>query len=343
MIADEKYRMLKQNKNLISVILPTLNRAELLKSALDSFTRQILEAEQFEVLVIDNGSTDHTLEVVNSFSESLPNLSYYHEPEPGLHNGRHRGLKEAGGDFLVYADDDIEAFPTWLSSIAESFKSPDVVMVGGNNLPMFINEPPGWLQRMWDSSELEGGKAIPSLSVIELPGVMREFSPSYVWGCNFAIKKSVLLAAGGFNPDGMPKELIRFRGDGETHVSNYVANSKLKCLFHPGASVHHKVTPGRMTAGYFRQRGFNQGVSDSFTALRASHVKNKSFQAHHGFGYRFVRWFYRKSKVWRIRDVEIRRITKAMAAGYAEGFTFHQRLFNTDSEVRAWVLKENYL
>ena len=78
----------------------------------------------------------------------------------------------------------------------------------------------------------------------------------------------ILIAAGGFHPDGMPKELIRFRGDGETHVSRHVAESGLECVFHPGASVHHKVTPERMTYAYFRQRGFNQGVSDSYTQLR---------------------------------------------------------------------------
>ena len=327
----------------IFVIIPTLNRADLLNSALDSLTKQVLNTAEFEVLVIDNGSTDHTREVVTRFNDRLTNLSYYHETEPGLHNGRHRGLKESQGDLLVYADDDIEALPTWLSSVVEAFSHPDVAMVGGNNLPMFLEQPPGWLQRMWERPGLDGGKVLSSHSIIELPGAMREFSPSYVWGCNFAIRKSVLMAAGGFNPDGMPKDLIRFRGDGETHVSNYVESSGLKCLFHPGASVYHKVTPGRMTAAYFRQRGFNQGVSDSFTALRASHMKNASFQASHGLGYRMARWLYRKVKVWRIRDAEIRRVIKEEGAGYAEGFAFHQGFFKTDSELRAWVLKENYL
>ena len=328
---------------MISVIIPTRNRSELLKSALDSLTKQVLAVDKFEVLVIDNGSTDRTAEVVKSFKKRLPNLIYHCEPEPGLHNGRHRGLREARGDLLVYADDDIEALPTWLSSIVEGFNDPDVAMVGGNNLPMFIEQPPDWLQRMWDRPALGQGRILPSLSLIELPGAIREFSPSYIWGCNFSIRKSVLTAAGGFNPDGMPKELIRFRGDGETHVSNYVENSGMKCLFHPGASVYHKVTPGRMRVGYFHQRGFNQGVSDSFTALRSSHMRGRSFQVDHGLGYGIVRWLYRKIKVWRIRDTEIRHVRKEMFTGYAEGFAYHQRLFKTDSELRTWVLKENYL
>jgi hypothetical protein len=252
-------------------------------------------------------------------------------------------LIEARGDLLVFCDDDIEALPTWLSSILDGFSDPEVVMVGGNNLPMFIGKPPNWLRRLWESSEYEGGHALPPLSILEVPGDSRYFSPSYVWGCNFSIRKTILMSAGGFNPDGMPKELIRFRGDGETHVSRYVAGSGMKCLFHPGASVYHKVTPERMTLAYFRQRGFNQGVSDSFSALRASHSGNSSFQSSHGLGYRIARGLYRKMQANFIRDTGIRQVTKEMAAGQSEGFKFHQQIFKTDPEVRAWVLKENYL
>jgi glycosyltransferase involved in cell wall biosynthesis len=327
----------------ISVIIPTRNRADPLAPALYSLTRQTLDAAEFEILVIDNGSTDHTAEVVKRFSDSLPNLSYHYELQPGLQAGRHMGLRKARGELLVFSDDDIEALPIWLEAVAEGFNDPEVVMVGGNNLPMFVEPPPDWLQRLWERPALHGGKALPALSILELPGGIRTFSPFYVWGCNFAIRKSVLLAAGGFHPDGMPKELVRFRGDGETHVSRYVADSGLKCLFHPGASVYHKVTPERMTFAYLRQRGFNQGVSDSFTALRAEYLRDRLSKDSHGLPYRIIKWVYRKLKSLHIRDAEIQQAMKEMAAGHAEGYAYHQQAFKTDPEVRAWVLKESYL
>ncbi len=135
---------------MISVIIPTRNRVDLLTSAIQSLLTQTLDRDHFETLVIDNGSTDHTAEVVRGFSNQLPNLRYIHAPEPGLHVGRHRGMHEARGDVLVFADDDIEATPTWLESYHQIFCDAQVAMAGGNNFPLFIQPPPGWLKKLWE-------------------------------------------------------------------------------------------------------------------------------------------------------------------------------------------------
>jgi glucosyl-dolichyl phosphate glucuronosyltransferase len=112
-------------------------------------------------------------------------------------------------------------------------------------------------------------------------------------------------------------------------------------LFHPGVSVYHKVTPERMTVAYFHQRGFNQGVSDSYTALREKHLSKKHNCP--SVLYVMARWIYRKMKILRIRDAEIRNVMMAMAEGHSEGYAFHQQAFNSNPKVRAWVLKRNYL
>lgn len=328
----------------ISVVIPSRNRAELLASALESLTRQTLSIDKFEVLVIDNGSTDNTAATVKLFSEKLPSLRYFYEPEPGLHSGRHLGMLEARGEILVFGDDDIEALPTWLASIESAFSEPDVAMVGGNNLPMFLNSPPLWLKNMWERSSVLNGRALPWLSIIELKGLKREFSPYLVWGCNFSIRKATLLAAGGFHPDGMPKELIRFRGDGETHVSRFVAESDMKCLFHPGASVYHKVTPERMTIEYFRQRGFNQGVSDSYTTLRDEVVKTQKKDRNPLR--RFAVWgWYKLKKLMKDMsplDVQEQRVLEELKLGHQEGYAYHQQMYLENTEVRAWVHKPQY-
>jgi len=64
-----------------------------------------------------------------------------------LHVGRHLGLKKAQGDILVFADDDIEAFPTWLEGIAEAFEDPQIALVGVKNLSESTNDllKPAWL------------------------------------------------------------------------------------------------------------------------------------------------------------------------------------------------------
>jgi len=323
----------------LTVVIPTRNRADLLAPALESILKQDLAPSRFEVLVIDNGSTDDTQHVIDQYKGQLANLSGIYAPEPGLHTGRHAGMKAAKGDILVFADDDIEALPSWLSSIDAAFKDPQVAMVGGNNYPLFLQNPPDWLNRMWHRATFRGYKSIPSLSVIEFTQAPRKMSPYQIWGCNFAIRKEVLLQAGGFHPDGMPKELIRFRGDGETHVSRYVAESGLKCVFHPGASVHHKVTPERMTHAYFRQRGFNQGVSDSYTQLRQQDLPSAS--AKRPFIKRALGLTVRVLNL--LRDsAETRRAMEERQLGHREGFSYHQDAYRDDPEVREWVHRPTY-
>ena len=321
---------------MISVIIPTRDRARLLARALHSLQGQTLPRERFEVVVVDNGSTDGTADVVDAHAVDLPTLRLVFEPEPGLHSGRHRGLREARGDVLVFIDDDVEATPGWLGAIVEGFSDPEVVMVGGNNLPNFERPPPDWLVRLW-ARPVNGGQAIPWLSILRLPDGVRAIDPGYVWGCNFAVRRQALVDAGGFHPDAMPREMIRFRGDGETHVSRRIAASGLSCLFHSGATVFHFVAASRMTFAYFRQRAFDQGISDSFSDLRQGHgmvrlgLKSIAICA------------ARRLRAALDTDRQLRQLRGCMAVGYREGYLVHQRAYRQDPTVREWVSRPSFL
>lgn len=324
---------------LLSVVIPTRNRADFLATALESVIEQDLPPDQFEVLVIDNGSTDRTKEVVDDVRSRLSNVRYFYESEPGLHVGRHRGLKEANTEQLVYADDDIRAEPTWLSAIAENFSDPKVAMVGGNNYPDFKGPVPSWLEKMW-AVPSQGGQMLGELSILSLPDGQRAISPMLVWGCNFSIRKQVLLDAGGFHPDAMPADLVRFRGDGETHVSQYVQSHELGCVFDSRASVYHAVIPERMTIKYFRRRAFNQGISDSYTALRLApqgsiSIPSPGLDVRKSLG-RFIGYFMPPY------DAELRSLKLALREGHEEGYSYHQRLYAEDSQLKAWVHQPHY-
>ena len=321
---------------MISVVIPTRNRSDLLSLAIQSLLSQTLDKDHFETLIVDNGSADHTKEVVKKYINQLPNLRYIHAPEPGLHIGRHRGMREAKGDILVFTDDDIEVTPAWLESYHRLFSDSQVAMAGGNNFPLFVQPPPSWLKCLWERSKPGGGRALSILSILHLKGSLRECSPYMVWGCNFAIRKSVLVEAGGFHPDGMPGEMIQYRGDGETHVSRYIVENDLKCMFHPGASIYHKVTPERMTHSYFRQRGYSQGVSDSYTALRDQDIAQQNPMR------RAVVWAWHQLKDRIYLSAEARQALNEYKRGHREGYAYHQDCYKTDPEIRAWVHKADY-
>ena len=252
----------------ISVIIPTRNRAIFLERTLESLCEQSYPIENFEVRVIDNDSTDQTPEVCEQYKTKLPNLIYHHNPVLGLHAGRHVGLCAAAGEIAVFADDDIRAFPSWLEGISVSFQDPIVALVGGKCLPDYECTPPAWLNDLWQSSEQ--GWWLGYFSVLDFGDDPCEISPRFIYGCNYAIRKEVAFELGGFHPDGMPKEHIRYRGDGETALSMKILKSGHRTLYNPDASIYHFVSADRMTKEYVKWRRYIQGISDSYTCIRSA-------------------------------------------------------------------------
>lgn len=321
----------------LSVIIPTRNRATLLEVALESLLAQTLLDVEFEVIVIDNGSSDNTVDVVNSFKTKFKSISCFVKPEPGLHAGRHKGFIEAKSNILVYADDDIEAFPTWLQAILASFEDEEVVMVGGKCLPKFESVPPEWLDAMW-SSNAEGERILGHLSLIDLGDNSKVVDPNHIFGCNFAIRRSVLHEVGGFHPDAMPQGLLRFRGDGETAVSAAIRRLGYKAVYNPRASVYHSVPKERMTYEYFYRRSFAQGVSDSYTEIRRTGGV---------FFLSSTRFFLKRIRE-RIACAVVRpsaglsEVRKTIRRGYWDGVAFHIREVREDPYLLQWVLKADY-
>ncbi len=320
----------------LSVIIPTRNRAKYLYKALESITKQNFPKEEFEVIVVDNGSTDNTKEVVNSFQNKLKNLKYFYEKTPGLHVGRHKGLKESTADILVYADDDIEAFPTWLEGINESFEDPSVALVGGNNLPNYEVPPPQWVELLWGNTPL--GQANGMYSVLDFGNKIHEIYPHFVWGCNFSIRKEVLIRVGGFHPDGMPDEFLRYRGDGESAVSGEILRSGQKTVFNPKASVYHLVPAKRMTFDYIFKRGYIQGISDSYSSIRQKHKVDP-------------RRTIRTSILRQIHHLRMQvnglistgmRPHDQFRLGWFKGYLYHQHEVSNDERLLEWVVRENY-
>ena len=84
----------------LSVIVPTLNRAELLDQMLDSLMHQTYSSDSFEIIIVDNGSNDHTTSVIEKYEKIFPNIRCIYESTPGLHVGRHCGMKASHSNIL---------------------------------------------------------------------------------------------------------------------------------------------------------------------------------------------------------------------------------------------------
>jgi hypothetical protein len=221
------------------------------------------------------------------------------------------------------------------------------MLVGGNNYPLYETAPPGRLNCLW-STIGSAEKCNYLLSVLNFGSSIKRIKPYHVFGCNYAIRKSILIEAGGFHPDGMPQELVKFRGDGESAVSAYILKKGHTALFNPLASIEHYIPGSRMTLAYLKQRSFNQGISDSYTSLRAGnppHLKKIDAAT-------MVEILKSFSELHLLKALRLARGKLAAALNFSvpwqlkrahcRGYNYHQQEYLHDAHLRQWVHKETY-
>jgi len=335
-------------KVVVSIAVPTFNRTSCLIDALQSLINQETDFG-YEIIVLDNsGHSIPEAEVWAPQRTGRDKVRYLAVPEPGLHNGRHAGAMHAQSDLLVYVDDDIIAAPGWLQAIVETFEDPAIHLVGGRSLPQYETDPPEWLEAFWSYSP-DGGHSCGYLSLIDLGDTSFELDADYIWGLNFAIRKQTLEMLGGFNPDGMPWELRRYRGDGESAVTRKAKALGLKAQYQPDALVYHRISKNRLTVEYFERRAYLQGISDSFTHIRATRNVGPQPVSTNSFEWRaslqrarnIASKFLKPSAAQPPHDPHLA-IKKRVRAAYQAGYRYHQQEVHRDPTLREWVLRPDY-
>lgn len=172
---------------LISVIVCTYNRSDMLAGCLESLCQQTMNQSKYEVIVVDNNSTDDTRQVVKSFLDN-GNVRYYLETCQGLSHARNRGCQEASGQYVAYIDDDARAALNWLEVACSTltFLHPMVHCLGGPYHPFYTSQKPLWFQ---DKYEIRGFG--------DLPRYLE--NGEYLSGANMIWLKDTLNAIGGFD------------------------------------------------------------------------------------------------------------------------------------------------
>jgi len=235
----------------LSVVICTCNRADLLPDVINSLQDQTLENERFEILVVDNNSTDDTAKVIEQFSD-VSNLVYFFEKIQGLSAARNRGVAESRGRYVAFLDDDAVADVNWCNKIVEAFRSvdPPPSAVGGIIEPLFDKPPPAWFpasfeRRTWGEEAM----------FLKPPGARDGFS-----GSNMAFSRDVLLDFGGFSGKlGMSGQSMRF-GE-ETLLFRKIFRDRPYFWYDPQILVHHRVPAGNLRLGYRVKRSFYSGRS----------------------------------------------------------------------------------
>jgi glycosyltransferase involved in cell wall biosynthesis len=288
----------------ISVVVCTRNRRQSLLETLDSLEAQRLRASpdrSWEVLVVDNGSDDGTVDAVLQRESKFPaTLRVVVEPTTGLSHGRNRALREANGRAVIFIDDDVTCHEGWLAAHAAAFEDPKIVGTAGPILPSMPSETPDWFHEVLQDEI--GGPTSRYYFGDEAADIVGDGGIALPFGANMGVLRHIALEVGGFRTDlGWGKKMIPSE---ELEFFRRVQARVGRIRYAPEASLTHHIEPRRVTMEYYRswQQGFGRSLvvmdppGGSLARVRSVVISSR----------RLLRWIVRR---WQAKDTRSQILT----------------------------------
>jgi len=243
--SPEKYKF--------SIIICTYNREKLLPLALDSILTQTLDPGSFELILIDNNSSDSTPEIFSVFCSKNKhiNTAYFTESKQGLSHARNRGIAEARGDIITFMDDDALLAPDFCGQCVDFFSEhPEVNAIGGIILLKFMNDKPYWHNPF-----------LSSLLGYFNPGKKEKpFRRTYFRGSNMTFRLSLFKSFEPFNTE-LGRVGKNMAGSEEKEIFYRLRDANEEIWFTPRAVVHHLVPEERCGVDFIKKQGIGAGQS----------------------------------------------------------------------------------
>jgi len=238
---------------LVSAVVCTHNRATVLRSALASLAAQTLPQGSYEIVVVDNASTDATRDLVTRELAGMAGLRYVFEPQLGVSRARNAGWRAARAPLVAYLDDDAIAAPDWLACAVAGFAElePDPGCLGGPVLPIWEAPRPAWLP----------DALLPYLTVLELDqgrGPMPR--GKFLYGTNSVFSRERLAEIGGY-PAGLGPIGSWHRSGEDSFVQKRLRERGLQLWYDPALRVQHRVPAERLSRRWVSQRLYLEGLS----------------------------------------------------------------------------------
>ena len=246
----------------VSVVVCTRNRSEVLKESSAALWRMDYPPDRWEVLIVDNHSSDDTLTVARDIASMHPGrVQVIEERELGISVSRNAGIQRARGEVIAFLDDDSFPEPGWLSALVEVLtREPEALVVGGPVEPWFAGELPSWFGERFHVYVTAWDKG---------PEVRKLTYNDYPRGANMAFRREVFARFGNFNAH------LGYKGTGlmacdETELCLRVERSGGRILYVPRARVRHLTAASRITPAWLARRFQGQAHSEAILEWRHS-------------------------------------------------------------------------
>ncbi len=227
-----------------SIIVCTYNRADSLKKTLDALAGLEVPAQfSWEIVVVDNNSSDSTRAVIESYMLKMDNLRYVFQKEQGLSHARNKGIEQSSGDIVLFTDDDVCPESNWLHQSVLNMEEHHCDACGGYIAPAWEQPPPSWL-----TERFYGFLAIKT----DAGPCQVELGGSLPFGANMVFRREVFEKAGLFDTSRGRKGAVLASGeDGEMFERILAAGRKV--VYFDNARVHHHIEVFRTRKQYFRR------------------------------------------------------------------------------------------
>jgi glycosyltransferase involved in cell wall biosynthesis len=319
-----------------SVIVPTRNRDRSLRRTIDSVLSCAGSAEEFEIVVVDNASTDGTAEVVALLKREHPDaaLTYVFEDQIGAHYARHAGARAAQSSLLLFTDDDVEVDPGWVGAYVRAFAAhPQMVAAGGPVSARWETRPPGWLSEVVAANWF----CLPLALIDRGPEFLLSADGDF-FALNMAIRADALERFGGFRPDYVGGEFV---GSGEWGLQMAMQRAAAQVGWVPQARAWHWIPARKLEPRYFEGWVQQEAFSRMFERWR---LTPRSLPA---VARDFVRIVRSNWRPW-LRAASVRRAADAQAiearSEGLKGFYELAYLWNviTRRDIRAYLDAERF-
>lgn len=226
----------------ISIVIPVWNGEDRIAATLDALSRQTASDNLFEVIVVDNGSTDGTVDIVRRY----PFATLLSEPKPGSYRARNRGVAVARGEYILFTDGDCIPVPEWVEEALKEIKRDPGIGIWAGQIKMFREPGAAFFSARYDrliagfnqKENAEAGRCVTA---------------------NWLCRKETLLAVGGFNDEAMSV--------GDAECAGRFVNAGHQIFYAPTMIVGHPTRANlielarkrrRVVGGRWQLRGISQ-------------------------------------------------------------------------------------
>lgn len=259
-----------------SVIFCTYNREKYIYNALKSIAEQNFAVDRYEIVLVNNNSTDSTEELCLKFQKDYPQVDfrYFVETNQGLSYARNRGVVESRGDILVFVDDDATVFANYLPAIDDFFeKYPQASACGGPIQPVYETGEPKWLSHY--TNALIGGALYEG-------DKLKPFNRGkYPGGGNSAYRKEVFEKYGIFNVE-LGRKGNSLIGAEEKDLYDRLTRGNEVFYYLPEMGIYHYIPDTKLTDSYFDRLTYGIGKSEYIRTRGIStgtYLKRLAFEA----------------------------------------------------------------